>query len=248
MLPGGDEAVFLGDPAHLFLGQLPQGKAHHGKLLLGQAGQEIRLVLGPVRRPLQQEPAGLAVPLHLGIVAGYHAAAAQLPRPLEQLAEFQIAVAVDAGVGGAAGIIGVHKFIDDVGVEFLGEIEYIVGNAHPPGHAAGVLHIVQRAAGLGPVGGLHLPGVQPHGGADALEARLLHQQRGHRAVHAAAHSDQSLHIPASFCLRVYQGPGGMSTVKAPPHNCVCGPQPFFCPTSAVSKMGNTYSIPAFLKL
>ena len=31
--------------------------------------------------------------------------------------------------------------------------------------------------------------------------------------------------------------------KATPHNCVCKSQPSFCPTSAVPKMGNTYSIP-----
>ena len=36
--------------------------------------------------------------------------------------------------------------------------------------------------------------------------------------------------------------------KAAPHNCACEPQPSFCPTSSVWKMGNTYSIPPFFKL
>ena len=36
--------------------------------------------------------------------------------------------------------------------------------------------------------------------------------------------------------------------KAAPHNYVCGSQRIFCTSSAVSKTGNTYSIPSFLKL
>ena len=36
--------------------------------------------------------------------------------------------------------------------------------------------------------------------------------------------------------------------KATPHNCVSGSQRIFCTISAVSKTGNTYSIPSFLKL
>ena len=37
-------------------------------------------------------------------------------------------------------------------------------------------------------------------------------------------------------------------LKAAPRNCVCESQPSFCPTSAVPKMGNTYSIPPFSEL
>ena len=37
-------------------------------------------------------------------------------------------------------------------------------------------------------------------------------------------------------------------LKATPHNCVSGSQRIFCTISAVSKTGNTYSIPPFLKL
>ena len=36
--------------------------------------------------------------------------------------------------------------------------------------------------------------------------------------------------------------------RATPHNCVSGSQRIFCTISAVSKTGNTYSIPPFLKL
>ena len=36
--------------------------------------------------------------------------------------------------------------------------------------------------------------------------------------------------------------------RATPHKCVCGSQRIFCTGSTVSKMGNTYSIPSFLKL
>ena len=37
-------------------------------------------------------------------------------------------------------------------------------------------------------------------------------------------------------------------LKATPRNCVCKSQPSFCSTSAVPKMGNTYSIPPFSEL
>ena len=40
----------------------------------------------------------------------------------------------------------------------------------------------------------------------------------------------------------------LKNVKATPHNCVCESQPSFCSTSAVPKMGNTYSIPPFSEL
>ena len=36
--------------------------------------------------------------------------------------------------------------------------------------------------------------------------------------------------------------------RAAPRNCVFESQPPFCPTSAVPKMGNTYSIPPFSEL
>ena len=36
--------------------------------------------------------------------------------------------------------------------------------------------------------------------------------------------------------------------RATPHKCVCGSQRIFCTGSTVPKMGNTYSIPSFLKL
>ena len=214
VLPGVQEAVLCGNFPDLLLGEAPQGELHPGQLLLTQAGQKIGLVLGPVRRPLQQVPAGAAVLLHPGIVAGYHPVAAQLGGPLHQLAEFQMAIAQNAGVGGAALIIGIHKGVYHLFVEIVGEIEYIVGNSQPPGHTPGILHILQGAAGLRSVGALHLPGIQPHGGPDAGISRLLHPQCSHRAVHSAAHSNQSLHLPASFCFRVYQAHPGLSIIRA----------------------------------
>ena len=44
------------------------------------------------------------------------------------------------------------------------------------------------------------------------------------------------------------GGSPLKNVKATPHNCVCESQPSFCSTSAVPKMGNTYSIPPFSEL
>ena len=104
--------------------------------------------------------------------------------------EFQIAVAVDAGIGGLTGFVAAHKAPDDLIFKILLEIEYIVGHPQPLGHAPGILHIIQGAAG----GFLPLSQnrivKQPHGGADAAIAFLLHQIGGNGAVHAAAHADE----------------------------------------------------------
>ena len=130
-------------------------------------------------------------------MAGYHGVAAQLPGPVEELAEFQIPVAVDAGIGGAALIIGVHEFVHDLPVEFLGEVEHIVPDAQPVGHTPGILHIVQGAAGFPTLGGSDLAVIQPHGGSDTFIACFLHQKSRHGAVHSAAHSNQRFHFVTS---------------------------------------------------
>ena len=143
-------------------------------------------------------------------MTGDDTVAAQLPGTLQQLAEFQKTVAVDAGIGRSAGIVGVNEFIHNLPIEVVSEIKNIVGDFQPPRHRAGILHIVQGAAGFAAIGSSGLPGVQPHGGTDAVAALLFHQQGSHGAVHAAAHSNQGFHGMTSFLFRVYQSGWGKS--------------------------------------
>ena len=49
-------------------------------------------------------------------------------------------------------------------------------------------------------------------------------------------------------VAAFAGCGACGKLKATPRNCVCESQPSFCSTSAVPKMGNTYSIPPFSEL
>ena len=66
---------------------------------------------------------------------------------------------------------------------------------------------------------------------DAAEARLILEHKAHFST-----------AP----VEIFQFTDG--GFKATPHNFVCESQPSFCSTSAVPKIGNTYSIPPFSEL
>ena len=117
-------------------------------------------------------------------------AAAQLPGSAQKASEFEEPVAVDAGAGGKAHFIACNKFFHDAAAEVVLKIKGIVGNAHAPGHASGFLYVIQGAAGAFLLLSQNVVAEQPHGGADAVKARLLGKERCHGAVNAAAHTDQ----------------------------------------------------------
>ena len=120
----------------------------------------------------------------------HHAVTAQLQTPAQQMVEFQIAVALDAGVGGGAAFVAADEIADDLFVEIVGEIEYIVTHAQTGGHLAGVFHIVQGAAGAADLGTDIGVVKKTHGGAGAVVAGVQGEVSGHGTVHAAAHGDQ----------------------------------------------------------
>ena len=128
--------------------------------------------------------------MDLGVVAGDHVLAAQLPGTAQQSTEFQIAVAVDAGTGGVAPLIAADEFIHDRLPEGILKIKGVVGHPHPAGHAFRVFHIVQGTAGALLILPQNIIAEQPHGGPNAVVARLLGQKCGHGAVYAAAHANQ----------------------------------------------------------
>lgn len=99
---------------------------------------------------------------------GHHAVAPQLQSAAEKPVEFQIPVAVDAGVGSAAAFVAADKFPDDLPLEIVLEVEHVVGNSQTSGHTAGVLHVVQTTAGMSFFQTDHIIVVQPHGRTDAL--------------------------------------------------------------------------------
>ena len=177
---GVDEAVFLCNAAHLRLGEATQRKQSVGKLVLRQHIEEITLVLAAVQSPLQQPAAAFFIICNLSVVAGGKAIAAHLPHLVQQRAEFDGAVADDAGVGGSARLVFRNEIAHHVFKKRGGEIIHVKGELQPPRHGTGVLGILAAAIVR------RLCKAQIHAG--ELISLLLQQQCRHGAVHSAAHS------------------------------------------------------------
>ena len=106
-------------------------------------------------------------------------------RPVEHRAELQLAVAVQAGVRGAARAVFRDKMPHDLAAEKVAQVEHPVGDAHLRGDARGLLDVVGAAAGAGTV----LIMVQPQRDARNVIALLLQQEDAGGAFHAARHTD-----------------------------------------------------------
>ena len=96
-----------------------------GKLFLGQGVENIALIFLCMERFAQQIPAGGGILLNSDIMAGYHIIAAQFSCAMEKLFEFQITVAVNAGIGGQSTFVAPDKLLDDFFLKVAGEVEYI---------------------------------------------------------------------------------------------------------------------------
>ena len=106
-----------------------------------------------------------------------------LQRPVQQSAELDLPVAVDAGVGGPAVYIFLHKAIHDGDAEQPAQVQHLMGDPHGGGHRPGRLNIIRRAAQARPV----LIGMQAQRDAGDVVPGPPQQQRRRGAVHAAAH-------------------------------------------------------------
>ena len=213
VLPGIEEAVMLRQRPHLVLAfEIAEGEGGMGQLLLTQEVEHIALVLLQVPGLLQKPAAGLRVLLNPGIVTRDDEVAVQRLGPVIELFVLHEAVAVDAGIGRAACLVGLHKAADHLLLEVVGEVEDIVGHVHGSGHLPGILRVRQRTAGIGAADADILIVIELHGDADAVIAGLLHERSRHRAVYAAAHCDQSflLHalcylLCARLCIQGFTG-------------------------------------------
>ena len=191
-----------------------------GQLVLGHAVEKIALVLGFVQGFFQ----GIALPLPFNsrIVPGSEIVKAQDPGPVQELPEFQIPVAVDAGIGRQAAFVTGGELLHHRRPKGILEVEHPVGNPQPEGRRPGVLHVLQGAAR--PAAESRVPAVKElHGAARAVIAPPLQQESGSGRVNAAAHRDQdstshSLHSGRSPGTEPdhRQCPGGRSSLSAPP--------------------------------
>jgi len=120
-----------------------------------------------------------------GVMAGQQPLGADPLGEVDHRRQSHLAVAEDAGVGGAALGVAADEAIDDAAAKVLLEVEREVRDAELVGERAGAEDGLGRAAGLGPVG----LGVGPEldGDGDDVGAFLAGEQRGDGAVHAAGH-------------------------------------------------------------
>ena len=131
-----------------------------GELLLGEAEEEVGLILGQIGGALENPAGARRIELVDRVVAGGDAVGADGARGLEQLVELEMVVAERAGNGRAAGEILVDEGPDHVALEALLLVDDVVGNAEVLGDVARVVDIVERAAaaGLGCIGNAMLAG------------------------------------------------------------------------------------------
>ena len=192
------EALLLRDAARLALVHRAERQTRVRELLLRERIEHVTLVLALIERLFEKPP-----PVFLfdaRVMARDDGVAAKNAGALVETLEFQIAVAVDAGVRRRTVLVGGDKAVDDLTLEVIREVEDIVGNAETECDRARILHILERAAGLR---GLHaniLVLKEFHRCADALAALVLHQKCGDARVHTAAHCDQYL-IHISHTMR-----------------------------------------------
>ncbi len=200
-----DKSVFLRNLPHPLLGQAAQGKKQAGKLSLRQGIEHIALVFGVIQAFFQQPSACFHILFHPGVMAGGHVIIADLPGTLHQLPKFDVPVAIDTGIGRFTPFIGPYKPVHDLLPEAVSKIEHIKGHAQPGGYAAGVVHIVQGAAGFLSGNPRVLIGMKLQGDADRFVAELLHQKRGYTGIHSAAHGYDGFffHSAASFFYMLY---------------------------------------------
>ena len=99
-------------------------------------------------------------------------------------------VALQAGIRGAPRGVLVDESLDDRLAELAFHIDGVERHADEGAGGAGVVHGRNAAAGIGAVLGIvGREEAQVH--ADHAVAALAHDQRGHRAVDAAAHGDDA---------------------------------------------------------
>ena len=168
--------------ADLRLGEVPEREAQAGERRRRRRGEHVGLVL---RAVLGEPQAAVAQP---GIVAGGKGGSAEAVGEGDHGVQPDAAVAAHAGVRREPGGVLGQPRLDDPGAELLAEVEREVREVHAVRERARCAHGGGRAAGaLGVVVGVR-PELERHGCHVAPVASR--QQRGDRAVDAAAHGDE----------------------------------------------------------
>src|SRR6266704_560658 len=130
-LVGVREAAGRGQRPHRALGELADREDRPRQLLLRQAEQEIRLVLGEVARPEQAAPPARRIAEGAGVVTGRDARRAERRRAPQEVPELRAAVTMDARNRRAAGPVLGEEVGDHLAPELLLQVEDVERYADP---------------------------------------------------------------------------------------------------------------------
>ncbi len=118
-----------------------------------------------------------------GVVAGRERVTAKLTGLVAQDAEFDLSVAADTRIRGAACGVGTDEIVDDRASKWIAKVERKEGNSELVGHGARIGGFVQSTARRRPWWGV----VELHEQADDLVPLGREEGSGHRGVHPATH-------------------------------------------------------------
>jgi len=166
------------------LGDFAERKHDRRELLLGQAMQEVRLVLGAVDGLEKLDLAVRGAP-QARVVARGDAVGAERQRMVEERAELDLAVAEDVRVRRAPGLVVAQEQREHALAVFGGEVDRLEIDADDVRDRGRVDQVLAGRAVF--VGIVLLPVL--HEEADDLVALLLQQPRRDRRVDAARHAD-----------------------------------------------------------
>ena len=164
-------------------------KLHVSKLLLCQNIEHITLILGRVERFQKKVAAPLRIIFCPRVVTGRQDVAAKLFHFGEEMLKLEAAVALDAGIGRAAVQVLIDKRLDDFLCKQVLIMDDMVRDADLLGNAAGILRVLEGAAGVQKIFTYNVIFIQAHRAADAIEAARRHDLSRHAAVNAAAHGN-----------------------------------------------------------
>src|SRR5262249_39640451 len=128
--------------SNLRLGHVAQRETRAAELLLGQAKQEVSLVLGRIGSATQQPAVANCIELAPGVVGGGQKIGADLPRSNQQLIKLQVVVAKAARDRSPAGEILLDKRTYHITLKALLMIDHVIRNAQIFSDAASVVDIV----------------------------------------------------------------------------------------------------------
>ena len=181
------EAKAARELAHLGLGHVAERKAQIVELLARGREQEIALVAIGIGRA-DQRARSIGEAARSDIMAGRERLRAELARGLQQVAELDRAVALDAGHRRLAERVALGKGVDHGLAEAVLVVEHVMRNADALGDIARVVDVLAGAAGALAMGRRAMVVKLQRDADDVVALRLQQRSRG-RGVDAAGHGD-----------------------------------------------------------